>query len=93
LLIYFDEKNPRDCGCCDVCLKKNETGLSNYEFRRIKEQVEMLLDSVQPRRINDLVDSVADENAEKVIRVIRFLVDMGELTLEDDRVSAGKNNS
>jgi len=48
---------------------------------------------VQPRRINDLVDSVADENAEKVIRVIRFLVDMGELTLEDDRVSAGKNNS
>ncbi len=93
LLIYFDEKNPRDCGCCDVCLKKNETGLSNYEFRRIKEQVEMLLDSVQPRRINDLVDSVADENAEKVIRVIRFLIDAGELTLEDDRVSAKESKN
>ncbi len=88
LLIYFDEKNPRDCGCCDVCLKKNETGLSNYEFRRIKEQVEMLLGDGQPRRINNLVDSVTDENTEKVIRVIRFLIDAGELTLEDDRVSA-----
>lgn len=93
LLIYFDEKNPRDCGCCDVCLKKNETGLSNYEFRRIKEQVEMLLGDGQPRRINNLVDSVADENTEKVIRVIRFLIDAGELTLEDDRVSAKRSKN
>lgn len=93
LLIYFDEKNPRDCGCCDVCLKKNETGLSNYEFRRIKEQVEMLLGDGQPRRINNLVDSVADENTEKVIWVIRFLIDAGELTLEDDRVSAKRSKN
>ena len=93
LLIYFDEKNPRDCGCCDVCLKKNETGLSNYEFRRIKEQVEMLLGDGQPRRINNLVDSVADENTEKVIRVIRFLIDAGELNLEDDRVSAKRSKN
>ena len=92
LLIYFDEKNPRDCGCCDVCLKKNETGLSNYEFRRIKEQVEMLLGDGQRRRINDLVDAVTDENTEKVIRVIRFLIDMGELSLEDDRVSLISEN-
>lgn len=93
LLIYFDEKNPRDCGCCDVCLKKNETGLSNYEFRRIKEQVEMLLGDGQPRRINNLVDSVVDENTEKVIRVIRFLIDAGELNLEDDRVSAKRSKN
>lgn len=93
LLIYFDEKNPRDCGCCDVCLKKNETGLSNYEFRRIKEQVEMLLGDGQPRRINNLVDSVADENTEKVIWVIRFLIDAGELTMEDDRVSAKRSKN
>ncbi len=95
LLIYFGEKNPRDCGICDVCLKKNESGLSNYEFNRIREQIEMLLDDGQPRRINDLVDAVVDENTEKVIRVTRFLIDMGTLTLEDDRVSAkeSKNQS
>jgi len=37
LLIYFDEPDPKDCGHCDVCLKKNETGLSNYEFHQIKK--------------------------------------------------------
>jgi len=91
LLIYFGEKNPEDCGICDVCLKKNETGLSNYEFKRIREQAEALLSDGQVRRINDLVDSIKNENAEKVIRVIRFLIDTEELILEDDRVSAKKS--
>lgn len=87
LLIYFGEKNPKDCGHCDVCLKKNETGLSNYEFRRLEEQIKESLQQEQPRRINNLVDSLTDENTEKVIRVIRFLIDMGELGLKDDFVS------
>ncbi|MDD2936944.1 MAG: RecQ family ATP-dependent DNA helicase [Proteiniphilum sp.] len=87
LLIYFGEKNPRDCGVCDICLKKNEAGLSNYEFHQIKEQVLASLQPEEPRRINDLVDSLSEVNSDKVIRVIRFLVDQGELTLNDDKVS------
>ena len=87
LLIYFGEKNPRDCGVCDICLKKNEAGLSNHEFHQIKEQVLASLQPEEPRRINDLVDSLSEVNSDKVIRVIRFLVDQGELTLNDDKVS------
>ncbi len=87
LLIYFGEKNPRDCGVCDICLKKNETGLSNYEFHQIKEQVLASLQPEEPRRINDLVDSLPEVNSDKAIRVIRFLIDQGELTLNDDKVS------
>ncbi|MDD2314730.1 MAG: RecQ family ATP-dependent DNA helicase [Proteiniphilum sp.] len=87
LLIYFGEKNPRDCGVCDICLKKNEAGLSNYEFHQIKEQVLASLQPEEPCRINDLVDSLSEVNSDKVIRVIRFLVDQGELTLNDDKVS------
>ena len=87
LLIYFGEKNPKDCGRCDVCLKRNETGLSNCEFRQIAGRLKESLSKEQPRRINDLVDSVADGDTDKVIRVVRFLIDMGELGLEDDAVS------
>ncbi len=87
LLIYFGEKNPKECGICDVCLKKNETGLSHYEFHRLEAQIKESLQQEQPRRINNLVDSLTDENAEKVIRVIRFLIDMGELGLKDDFIS------
>lgn len=87
LLTYFGEKNPKDCGHCDVCLKKNQSGLSNYEFHRLEGQIKESLQQEQPRRINNLVDSLTDENTDKVIRVIRFLIDMGELGLKDDYVS------
>ncbi len=90
LLIYFGEKNPKDCGQCDVCLKKNETGLSNYEFHQIEEQLIVSLQVQPARRLNDLVDSLLDMNSDKVILVLRFLIDMGELSLQDDLVSIKK---
>jgi ATP-dependent DNA helicase RecQ len=90
LLIYFGEKDPTDCGHCDVCLKKNETGLSNYEFRQIEEQLSTSLQVQPARRLNDLVDSLQGINSDKVILVIRFLIDTGEFTLKDDVVSIKK---
>jgi len=45
------------------------------------------IDTQRSRRLNDLVDSVAGENSEKVILVLRFLIDAGELWLSDDMVS------
>lgn len=92
LLIYFGESDAKDCGCCDVCLKKNETGLTNYEFKEIEEKLTYLFKTKESYRINELVDNFneglhTDDRSEKVIKVIRFKIDMGEFTLEDDRVS------
>jgi hypothetical protein len=41
--------------------------------------------------LNDLVDSVSDANSDKVIAVLRFLIDMEEFTLKDDMVSVKKD--
>ncbi|HHV85399.1 MAG TPA: RecQ family ATP-dependent DNA helicase [Petrimonas sp.] len=87
LLIYFDEKDPKDCGHCDVCLQKTETGLTNYEFNRIEALLAESLNATSPQRLNDLLKSVPDFNAEKVITVIRFLADGGRLSLKDDEIS------
>jgi ATP-dependent DNA helicase RecQ len=86
LLIYFGEKNPKDCGHCDVCLKKNEIGLSNFEFQRIKEKLILELKENSERKVNDLVKNIGEESSEKVIKVIRFLVDAGELGLRGDKI-------
>ena len=89
LLIYFGEKNPKDCGYCDVCLRRNEAGVSNYLFRMLREKILALLEPEQALRLNSLVEQVADTegNPGQVIGVIRFLVDSGELQLHDDRIS------
>lgn len=87
LLIYFDEKNPKDCGSCDVCLRKTETGLTNYEFSEIETLLDESLGAASPQRLNGLLKSISDFPAEKVIKVIRFLVDKGRLSLNDDEIA------
>jgi ATP-dependent DNA helicase RecQ len=86
LLIYFNEPDPKDCGHCDVCLKKNETGLSNFEFNRIRTAlVERLAQS--PARLSELADPNSSIEREKTVSVIRFLVDRGELSIDGDTLS------
>ncbi|WP_352421995.1 ATP-dependent DNA helicase RecQ [Proteiniphilum sp.] len=100
LLIYFGEIAATDCGHCDVCLKKNATGLPNWLFRRIGNKLKNCLEQRGSLRLNELVDAVSDkeqnaknaeENGNKVILVLRFLIDAGEFTLEDDVVSLVKD--
>ena len=92
LLLYFSEKNPQDCESCDVCLKKNESGLSNFEFQRMAEKICESLQKNDAQKINDLAISVDEENQEKVIQVVRFLIDIGELGLEDSIISRFQNS-
>lgn len=89
LLIYFGEKNPKDCGYCDVCLRRNEAGVSNYLFRLLRKKILAQFELEQTLRLNMLVEQVTDGEGdqEQVIKVIRFLVDSGELELHDDRIS------
>ena len=48
-----------------------------------------MLETEPAIRLNNLVDQLADQETghEKIIRVIRFMVDTGELSLQDDRIS------
>lgn len=87
LLIYFGEKNPSDCGCCDVCLKKNESGLSNFEFSAIFSVIQTYLMAHSSENLLRMVDLVEGYSKEKIIQVIRFQVDHGLLQLKDDTIS------
>lgn len=92
LLIYFGENEAKDCGSCDVCLSKNELGLTNYQFSQIEEELKNLFKIKESYRLNELVESFEegmDNNnlREKVIKVIRFKIDVGDLKLDDDLIS------
>lgn len=92
LLVYFNEKNPKDCGNCDVCLKRNKSGLTNFEFLEIANQINSTLKEESPQRINPLVDSIKEHEPEKVIAVIRFQIDNGILEVrQDDEIALLKD--
>lgn len=73
LISYFGEEDAKDCGCCDICLAKHSSGLSTADFNNIRiELLKQRLDS--PFTIEEVVERL-DYPKEKVIQVIRFLLD------------------
>jgi ATP-dependent DNA helicase RecQ len=80
LLAYFGEESDR-CGICDVCRKRNELDLSKYEFDLILEEIKNLLTEKSPDA--DELVKLLDYPEDKVIKVIRWLLDHNKL-LQDN---------
>ncbi|MDR1403872.1 MAG: RecQ family ATP-dependent DNA helicase [Tannerellaceae bacterium] len=82
LLHYFGEKETKDCGCCDICLAKNESGLKNAEFNTIKEALCEIL-TTQPQHVKSLTETLPFP-AGKSVAVIRFLAEHDERFILSD---------
>jgi ATP-dependent DNA helicase RecQ len=81
LLDYFGEESDR-CGICDVCRERNELELSKYEFDLILEEIKSLLSEKEPDS-EELVKMISYPE-EKVIKVIRWLLDHNKLIQDKD---------
>jgi ATP-dependent DNA helicase RecQ len=80
LLDYFGEEADR-CGICDVCRERNELDLSKYEFDLILEEIKDLLGD-QKYDAAELVSRIGLPE-DKVIKVIRWLLDHNKLVMDD----------
>jgi ATP-dependent DNA helicase RecQ len=93
LLSYFGEKNTKPCGQCDVCLKKQEQQVTDADFDKIRMAVlKALTDTALTPE--ELVQKLAPFKKQKVLQVIRFLLDNGVLkqTLPHNRLHPVRTN-
>ncbi len=79
LLEYFGEENLKRCGRCDVCIGRNKVDLSQLEFDKVLEQIKPILKE-QNCSMQDLVFQIKNVDSERVIKVIRWLMDSGKIT-------------
>lgn len=85
LLIYFGETAAKDCGQCDVCLAKNETGFSNFKFNQIAEDINKLLNQ-RNRTVDEVTNFFPEYKPRDVISVIRYQAGRGFILLRDNEL-------
>lgn len=83
LLLYFGQKDAPNCGKCDVCLAKNEMGLSRFEYEHIQDKIIANL-RANPMLLDELIDSL-QENSSKCLKVFRHLCDSGKIHQNPDK--------
>ncbi|HNX07834.1 MAG TPA: ATP-dependent DNA helicase RecQ [Bacteroidales bacterium] len=81
MLAYFGENNSKRCGICDVCLKRNELGITEFEFDAIVDTVRPLL-SATPMSIEEILAAAEINNENHLIKVLRWLVDNDKITVD-----------
>lgn len=83
LLAYFGETDVDRCGECDVCKRRNELGLSKYEFDIILEKIKRILNE-SPYLYNELIDKVGEDGT-KTVNVIKWLFDNNKILYNEER--------
>jgi ATP-dependent DNA helicase RecQ len=82
LLQYFGEKEAVRCGKCDVCLERNDLGLSKLEFDHLAEDIKKNLEDAC--FFEELIMKLKG-NEDIKIKVIRWLMDNGKIVHRIDK--------
>ena len=78
LLAYFGEGNLHRCGTCDYCRERNKLELNDLEMEELRNEIHTIL-KLGPELPVTLAEKIKGFKNDKVIAVLRWLIDNGEI--------------
>jgi ATP-dependent DNA helicase RecQ len=81
LLLYFGEKNGKDCGKCDVCIEKKRREKSSETFQALLHEILVFVQNGEGR-VEGILAAV-DYPEKQVMEAIRLLADSGQVTVNN----------
>lgn len=78
---YFGDKDAKDCGICDNCLRKKSTELSVEEFQKISSIISQQLSEKQ-LTASELMNSIKIKK-EKAWKVIEFMLEENKIAVDE----------
>jgi ATP-dependent DNA helicase RecQ len=84
LLRWFGQTNASACQSCDVCRKRNKTTIAPELFQQTADYITLLLQK-QPLNGDEICAKIPTVRSEKVLRIIRFMVEHGDIFLKEGR--------
>lgn len=82
ICMYFGDKEAKDCGICDNCLRKSATRVSTEEFEEISGIISNQL-SQRQLTAAELIEEIKNIKKEKAWKVIAFLQAENKITADD----------
>jgi ATP-dependent DNA helicase RecQ len=84
LLDYFDEKNAKKCGKCDVCTGRYEEP-SSSERAEISNQLKAILQE-NPQSSRQLIGQFPSNKTNKIVKVLDFLIDNEYIVKKENNI-------
>ena len=83
LLAYFNETAEQRCGTCDYCRMRNKLELNDVEFKTAET---VIISSLKEKATSphDLIYIASPLPEEKVLKVIQFMLDNGDIKINED---------
>ncbi|MFV0544782.1 MAG: ATP-dependent DNA helicase RecQ [Bacteroides sp.] len=91
LLHYFGERNEHNCGQCDICLDKDHTNyIGTLSFETLKKQIIAILKG-EPGLTPSCIEKKSNASKEDLTLTIKYLLEEGELKMENGKISSVQN--
>ncbi len=85
LIEYFGQIPTKDCGVCDICLKRRNLSKGTQRIRQVREHILSLLASKEQLSIQE-IETAAGDDSKFYLQILREMIDNSELTIIGDEI-------